>query len=239
MNALRLAVATGAGISAESGVPTFRDADGLWHGRRPEEVATPEAFRRDPEDVWNFYLARRRNLLAVRPNAGHEAVAAWQERFGGAPVITQNVDGLHQCAGSREVIELHGSIWRRHCQDCGSARPDEAVELNGKLPRCSCGGLMRPSIVWFGENLPDKAFERARLLARAVRVLVVVGTSNLVYPAASIPLAALAAGVTVIEVNPEPTPLTAQGVLFRQGTAGAILPTLDGELEGLLGAPGR
>jgi NAD-dependent deacetylase len=137
------------------------------------------------------------------------------------------------------VIELHGSIWRRHCQDCGSSQPDEMIEMDGKLPRCSCGGLLRPSVVWFGENLPEEAFARARLLARTVRVLVVVGTSNLVYPAASIPLAALASGITVIEVNPEPTPLTSQGVLFRRGTAVEVLPTLGDEIEELLKEQGE
>ncbi len=228
VSALRIAVATGAGISAESGLPTFRDAGGLWEGRRPEEVATPGAFARDPVDVWNFYLFRRRSYGSVMPNAGHRAIASWQERFGEVPVITQNVDGLHQSAGSTRVLELHGSIWRRHCHACGRAQDDRALELeDGAVPRCACGGSMRPSVVWFGESLPEGVFDEARAIVESVDLLFVVGTSNLVYPAASLPLNALAAGVKVVEVNPGETPLSSRATRFIRGPAAAILPGID------------
>jgi NAD-dependent deacetylase len=231
----RIAVATGAGISAESGIATFRGPGGFWHGRRPEDVATPEAFRRDPRDVWEFYLARRRALVEARPNPGHLAIAEWQATFGACPVITQNVDGLHQAAGSREILELHGTIWRRRCARCGREEEDRRTDLEeGKVPACGCGGLFRPSIVWFGESLPAGLMETAVALAGSVRVLVVVGTSNLVYPAASIPLAALASGAHVIEVNPRPTSLTPRVTRFIEGKAGEVLPNLLPELGVIL-----
>lgn len=218
-------------MSAESGVPTFRDPGGLWEGRRPEDVATPEAFQRDPSDVWEFYLARRRALKGVQPNAGHEAIAAAQEFFGGLPVITQNIDGLHQAAGSRDVIELHGSIWRRFCVRCGRLEEDAVVAFaDGDVPPCPCGGLLRPDVVWFGEELRDGAMDRALALARAAETLIVVGTSNVVYPAAAIPLEALEAGVEVIEVNPQPTPLSNAASRFIQGPAAACVPPLLEEL---------
>lgn len=232
----RLAVATGAGISAESGVPTFRGPDGLWHGRRPEDVATPQAFRRDPVDVWEFYYARRRNLLAVAPNAGHRTIAAWQDEFGACPVITQNIDSLHQAAGSRKVLELHGSLWRARCEECGAIREDRTVEAaETGVPQCSCGGRLRPDVVWFGESLAPGIMESAVAIASRVRLLVVVGTSNLVYPAASIPLAALAAGAVVIEVNPEPTSFSPRATRFIAGKAGEVLPTLSPLIAEMLG----
>ncbi len=216
-------------MSAESGVPTFRDGtDALWQGRRPEEVATPEAFTRNPEDVWSFYMARRKNLHSVRPNEGHKAIAGAQELFGDFQVITQNVDGLHQAAGSRRVLELHGSIWRARCGRC--ARSEEDRRTEGELPYCRCGGLMRPDVTWFGEDLPEGAMAEALATAGAVKVLIVIGTSNMVYPAASIPLAALEAGATVIEVNPQPTPLSRHVSRFIQGPAAACVPPLLHEL---------
>ncbi len=229
---MKIVVATGAGMSAESGVPTFRGPDGLWNGRRPEDVATPGAFRRDPKDVWEFYLARRRELMACHPNAGHRAVAGWQERWGECPVITQNVDGLHQAAGSADVLELHGSIWRTRCADCGLTTQDRRTMLDDEqVPLCGCGGLLRPDIVWFGEELPHQVLARAQLLATTVDVLVLVGSSNLVYPAASIPLMALAAGVKVIEVNIDPTPFSDRVTRFIQGSAAEVLPALRGSLS--------
>lgn len=227
METISLAVATGAGISAESGIPTFRDAGGLWEGYRPEDVATPEAFRRDPKLVWQFYLDRRKTALKVSPNPGHLAIAQWQERFGEVPVITQNIDGLHQRAGSRRVLELHGSLWKRYCLACHRKEEDLATEMpGGEMPRCACSGMLRPSIVWFGESLPEDALEESFRLARSVKRLVVVGTSNQVYPAASIPLLALEAGAEVIEVNPQETPLSSQASRFIKGKAGEILPEL-------------
>ena len=230
MNPL-VAVATGAGISAESGVPTFRGSGGLWNGRRVEDVATPQAFVNDPENVWGFYLERRRNLLEVKPNAGHLAIAAWQERFEGLTVITQNVDGLHQRAGSKRVIELHGTIWARHCNRCQHREDDFSTSLiNNCLPKCKCGELMRPSAVWFGEELPEKSIADAFDIVNMVKVLVVVGTSNAVYPAAALPIHALSAGATVIEVNPERTSLSSKAHLFIQGAAGKILPELESKI---------
>lgn len=231
-------MASGAGISAESGVPTFRGPDGLWNGRRPEDVATLRAFRRDPVDVWEFYHARRRQLLQVVPNAGHRAIASWQERYGEVPVITQNVDGLHQIAGSRDVLELHGSLWRARCMECGVVIEDRTVSASEKgemgvegISHCACGGMMRPDIVWFGEELPREITARAVSIATSVDILVIVGTSNLVYPAASIPLQALASGVRVIEVNIEPTPLSSRVTKFVQGSATEILPQLESEFH--------
>lgn len=220
-----IAVATGAGISAESGIPTFRDAGGLWEGRRPEDVATPAAFARDPESVWRFYLERRKTAISAAPNKGHHAIAEWQKEFLNVSVITQNIDGLHARAGSTKVLEIHGSLWRRKCCDCAFVEEDAATEME-ELPHCACGGLLRPDIVWFGESLPEAMIDEAFAIVRRVKCLVVVGTSNLVYPAAALPMAALAAGAAVIEVNPVRTTLSDRATLFVEGRAGDVLPTL-------------
>lgn len=211
-------------------MPTFRDAGGLWEGRRPEDVATPEAFARDPWDVWRFYLERRRTARSVSPNAGHAAIAGWK-----CPVITQNIDGLHQRSGSEKVLELHGSLWERRCVVCGAVEADLETDFD-EPPRCACGELYRPNIVWFGEALPEATMEEAFAIARSVRCLIVVGTSNLVYPAAAIPLAALAAGAAVIEVNPRPTALSERATRFIEGKAGDVLPGLAEEIERILGS---
>lgn len=224
----RVAVMTGAGVSAESGVPTFRGSGGLWEGRRAEDLATPGAFRADPLRVWRFYEERRRNLTTVRPNPAHRVLASWQDRFPVYTLITQNVDGLHRAAGSPEVLELHGSIWRVRCWSCGKEREDRTVPFPELPPRCpSCGGVERPAVVWFGEDLPHAVFTAAAEAAAAADVMVVVGTSALVYPAAGLVSVTAGRGGAVIEVNPEPSALADHAAVALRGPAGVLLPRLD------------
>ncbi|NOX59508.1 MAG: NAD-dependent deacylase [Planctomycetes bacterium] len=228
-SAERVVSLTGAGISAESGVPTFRDPDGLWEGVRPEEVATPEAFGRDSDFVWRFYLQRRSKLQAVCPNSGHNVIARWESRFPHFDLITQNVDGLHQLAGSKRIICLHGDIWIDRCTQC--AFEQRATDVSESIPRCSkCDGLARPGVVWFGEQLPHGAFERAVEQSSQAQVVLVVGTSSQVYPAASLAGVAQSAGAFVVEVNPEATSLSSLADVILQGPAGEILPRLEARL---------
>jgi NAD-dependent deacetylase len=221
-----VAVLTGAGISAESGVPTFRGPGGLWRQYRPEELATPEAFRRDPRLVWEWYDWRRQRIAQARPNAGHEALVRLERSKPLFWLITQNVDGLHERAGSRRVIKLHGDIWLVRCVACGREQRDERVPLPELPPRCACGGLLRPGVVWFGEALPPGAWEAAEQAVREAEVLLVVGTSAVVYPAAGLIPLAQACGARVIEVNPEETPMSARLDCSLRGPAGVILPAL-------------
>jgi NAD-dependent deacetylase len=231
--ATRVAVLTGAGVSAESGVPTFRGGGGLWEGQPVEKVATPEAFLDDPERVWRFYEQRRRNLLPVRPNPAHSVLARWQERFPHYTLITQNVDGLHQAAGTRNVLELHGNIWRVRCSGCGRERLEQAVPLPELPPRCaSCGALERPAVVWFGEVLPQDVLTQAWEAAEQAQVLVVVGTSAVVYPAAGLLEVTARRGGTVVEVNPEPSALAFIAAIALRGPAGDVLPRLAVRIEG-------
>ncbi len=205
-----MAVLTGAGVSAESGVPTFRGPQGLWRNYRPEELATPGAFRRDPHLVWEWYAWRRGLIAACRPNAAHDTLAEMGACLDDLILITQNVDGLHRLAGSRNVVELHGNIWRLRCtRDCRPPWEDRAVPLPEIPPRCPrCGALARPDVVWFGESLPGEALDAAFAAARRCRLMLVVGTSAVVQPAASLPLLALQGGARVVEINPQPTPLS-------------------------------
>ena len=230
-NATRVSALTGAGVSAESGIPTFRGAGGLWEGHRIEEVATPEAFRADPAAVWRFYEARRRAARDAAPNAGHRALAAMEARFPEFLLATQNVDGLHRRAGSRKLVELHGSIERRYCVSC--RRTEEDLEPIASLPpKCTgCGGMMRPDIVWFGEPLPVDAWSDAQEAARESEVYLVIGTSAEVYPAAGLALVAADAGARVFEINPAETPLSP---VF----AGAIREPSGVALPGVLAALG-
>ncbi|HXG63276.1 MAG TPA: NAD-dependent protein deacylase [Planctomycetota bacterium] len=223
-----VAALTGAGVSAESGLATFRGAEGLWKGRRPEDLATPEAFARDPKRVWEWYEARRRAVAAARPNAAHEALAALEARRPGFTLITQNVDGLHTRAGSRRVLEIHGCLWRTRCCSCGEVREDRRVPLPAIPPRCACEGLLRPDVVWFGEPLPFELLSRAFRAVDACDVLIVAGTSGAVQPAGSMGLRALARGAAVIEVNVERTPLSEEATVFLEGRAGEVLPVLAG-----------
>lgn len=222
----RIALLSGAGMSAESGVPTFRDAQtGLWARFRPEDLATEDAFRANPASVWDWYAMRRGMLARVVPNAGHEAVAAFQQRHPGRlTVITQNVDGLHQRAGSPGVLALHGSIledkWLDAPRPCCLAQPP----VQGRPPRCGvCGNLRRPAVVWFGEMLPADVLASAEQAAQACELMLVVGTSGVVYPAAGL---ARTAGGRMVVVNPEPSDLDDAAEAVLRGTAATLLPQL-------------
>jgi NAD-dependent deacetylase len=221
---------TGAGISAESGIPTFRDAlTGLWSKYRPEDLATPEAFLRDPKMVWDWYAWRRERVAGMQPNAGHRALAKLEADAvaagAGFTLVTQNVDGLHHAAGSRRIHELHGNIRGVKCFDSG--HPAESWSAGESPPRCAqCGSWLRPDVVWFGEMLPPGELEAATAASAACEVFLSIGTSGLVEPAASLAFAALDRGATVIEVNPERTPLTGHATFVLQGAAGTVLPML-------------
>jgi NAD-dependent deacetylase len=222
-----VAVLTGAGVSAESGVPTFRDAQtGLWARYDPRELATPEAFARNPALVWDWYAQRRAMLSKVEPNPAHFALAGIEQRVPGFLLATQNVDGLHRRAGSRKLVELHGNILRVRCSACGMRA--EAWG-DGSPPRCrACDGYLRPDVVWFNEMLPEDAQAAAAEAASRCDVYIVAGTSAEVYPAAALPYAALRHGACVIEVNPDATPLTPSASIALQGKAGEVLPRLAG-----------
>ena len=225
----RLAVLSGAGMSAESGVPTFRDAQtGLWSRFDPMQLASPEGFRADPPLVWRWYAWRRGLVADARPNAGHLALAQAAGRFESLRIVTQNVDGLHQRAGSREVIEVHGNILRSRCLgECG-VRYEHPQDLPvGEPPRCpGCGSWLRPDVVWFGEMLDPARLGAAEEAVARADALLVVGTSGLVYPAAGLPLRARRAGARVIVVNPQPTELDPVADVVVSGAAGVVLPAL-------------
>jgi len=222
-----VAVLTGAGVSAESGVPTFRDAGGQWERFRPQDLASPEAFERDPGFVWRWYDARRGDVAAVAPNAGHTALARLEARVADFTLVTQNVDGLHQAAGSNNVRELHGSLWRLRCTACGGEGPDQRVPLPELPPHCGdCGGLLRPAVVWFGEMLPGDVLEGAAAAFSRAEAVLVAGTSAVVEPAASLPLLGQENGARLIEVNPEATPLSGEVDVSLRGTSAEVLPEL-------------
>jgi NAD-dependent deacetylase len=225
--ARRVVALTGAGISAESGIPTFRDAQtGLWARFRPEELATPDAFRRGPRLVWDWYEWRRGLVSQAGPNPGHRALARLETLVPEFTLVTQNVDGLHQRAGSRRVVELHGNIHRNKCFAEGMA-VNEWSDTGERPPRCPrCGAHLRPDVVWFGETLPAQALAEADAAARECEALLSIGTSAAVFPAAQLPLTALESGAMVIEVNKDPTPLTAVATFSLLGQAGELLPRL-------------
>jgi NAD-dependent deacetylase len=226
----RLTVLTGAGVSAESGVPTFRGKEGLWQGFRATDLATPQAFSRDPKLVWNFYNWRRQLLAPLQPNPAHEALVRLEEKIPQFWLVTQNIDDLHRRAGSRNLIELHGNIWMVRCSRCQKVNRNDEVPLP-ELPTCEdCGGLLRPHVVWFGEQLEPAILERAIVEARSCDTMLVIGTSALVQPAASLALHAKEEGARVVEINLEPTPYSGHLDLVLQGKAGEILPQLVEEL---------
>lgn len=221
-----VAVLTGAGSSAESGIPTFRDAAGLWKGFRPEDVASPEAFDRNPGFVWEWYESRRSSVAAAQPNAGHRALAAFERRCANFTLITQNVDGLHGRAGSRRVLEIHGSLWRVRCTGCGETREELRTPLPELPPRCACGAILRPGVVWFGEALEPALLGEAWRAAESADFFLVAGTSGQVQPAASLAEAALARGAAVVEINLEATPLSPRATVALQGGCAVLLPAL-------------
>ncbi len=227
--ALKIAVLTGAGISRESGIPTFRGTDGLWRNYSPEQLATPEAFARDPRLVWEWYDWRRSVIQKAQPNAGHLALAKLEQRKYAFTLITQNVDGLHDRAGSKNVLKLHGDIWQVRCQGCGSVERNEgpaAIHYRTLPPRCPCGGLLRPGVVWFGESLPADLWEQALEASAQAQLFLVVGTSAVVYPAAGLAEVARQAGARLAVVNPEATPIDSLADWVLRGPSGELLPRL-------------
>ena len=221
-----IVVLTGAGVSAESGVPTFRGPGGLWRDFRPEDLATPEAFERDPRLVWEWYEWRRAKIASAEPNLGHYALVTLEKRVPEFTLVSQNVDGLHARAGSRGLLEIHGSLWRTRCLACGDVREDRRTPLPSLPPRCPCGGPLRPDVVWFGEALPGELLERAVAALEVCDLMLVVGTSGLVQPAASMGERVLARGVPVVEVNADPTPRSARYTHSLLGRSGDLLPRL-------------
>jgi len=219
-------VLTGAGISADSGVPTFRGADGLWRNFRAEDLATPEAFARDPRLVWEWYNWRRELIATKKPNPAHYAVADLERRLERCWLITQNVDGLHRTAGSQKLSEIHGNIWKVRCTRCSRVDENREVPI-AILPSCAaCGGLLRPHIVWFGESLASEDLDRSYEALGRCEVLLIIGTSGIVYPAASFAPVAKAAGAFVVEINLDPTPHTELVDVSLQGRAKDVVPEL-------------
>jgi NAD-dependent deacetylase len=242
--ARHVAVLTGSGISAESGIPTFRDAQtGLWARYSPEELATPEAFARDPQLVWRWYRWRRELVRAAQPNAGHRALVELAGLSPQLTLVTQNVDGLHQRAGARDVIEFHGNLFDERCGACSAPHTPAHDDPDGaaaSLPRClQCGGLLRPGVVWFGEAIPARALVAAEDAAQDCDVFLSVGTSSLVFPAAALASSARHHGATVVEVNPNATPLTGDADFVLAAPAGQALVAALTSTCGSARAPGR
>jgi len=224
-DARAVCVLTGSGISAESGLPTFRGPGGVWRTHRVEELASPEGFAQDPVLVWTWYNERRAAHRDARPNAGHLALAALEPRYADFTLATQNVDSLHVRAGSKNVLELHGHLREARCDACGARRPLEG-ELRASEIAHGCGGRFRPDIVWFGEPLPAEIWSRAASAARRADVVLVVGTSGVVEPAASLGTRIPRPDAFVIEVNPEETAITARADAVLRGAAASVLPRL-------------
>lgn len=237
----RVVVFTGAGVSRESGLATFRDADGVWARHRPEEVATPEAFAARPATVWRFYAQRFEQLATAEPNPAHRAIARSETRFPSWVVVTQNVDGLHERAGSRDLLELHGTLTRARCAGCGERTPmaEAVVRSPDEPPVCGCGGRLRPDVVWFGEVLPEEVLARAVREAQSCDLLLSVGTSAQVFPAAGLIEQAYRAGAAVVEINPEETGFSHLADLRLAAPAGTAVPALLDRLAELGGRSGE
>ena len=220
---------TGAGASAEAGIPTFRGKGGLWDKYKPEELATPHAFSKDPKKVWEWYKWRMSIISRAKPTRAHEVLAKWEERGISMGVVTQNVDGLHQVAGSKNVVELHGSVWRVRCSSCGIKYDLEFGRIpEEELPTCRrCHGLLRPDVVWFGEPIPHDQFNRAQKMFSEAEVILVIGTSGAVMPAAMLPINAAMEGKVLIEINPEETNLSSFSTIKIREPAGKAFDKLD------------
>jgi NAD-dependent deacetylase len=225
-SAASVAALTGAGISAESGIPTFRGPGGLWRSYRPEDLATPEAFARDPKLSWEWYDWRRSVIAMAEPNAGHVALASIEQRTPRFTLVTQNVDGLHDRAGSRRLLRIHGDIWTLRCTVCRREWRDLRPSLPELPPKCDCGAMARPGVVWFGETLPDGVWREAFEAARSAELMLVIGTSAVVYPAAGLVELVKAAGAKVIEINPAETPVSGLVDLSWRAPAAEALPQL-------------
>jgi NAD-dependent deacetylase len=219
-------VFTGAGISAESGVPTFRGPGGYWRTFKPEDLATPGAFQRDPKLVWEWYDWRRQRIAEAQPNAGHLALVELEERKPRFTLVTQNVDGLHDRAGSRNVFKLHGDIWWMKCSSCRLRWRDDRVAIFDLPPRCSCGALARPDVVWFGENVPKEPYRAAEEAILQAQVFLSIGTSAQVVPASNLISLAKWAGAKVIELNLEETWISDKIDASLRGKAAELLPQL-------------
>lgn len=224
LSAKKVVILSGAGVSAESGISTFRDKDGLWEKFKPEDLATPSAFERNPKMVWEWYAYRRKKIQSVKPNPAHVAIAQMEKFFSEFLLVTQNVDNLHQKAGSRKLLELHGNIKRNKCFACEKISSNSKSDSKTVPPLCPCGGYLRPDVVWFGELLPEGALESAQRASLEAEVFFSVGTSAIVYPAASLPFLAKEAGGFVVEINMEETEITPAVDEMLLGKAGEILP---------------
>lgn len=216
---------TGAGISAESGIPTFRGKDGIWNKLKPEELANFDAFMRNPELVWEWYKHRKKIIHDSQPNPAHLTIAEIQKYFDEVIVVTQNIDNLHRRAGSGKIFELHGNIERNFCINCKKYY-DDKLDFSGGVPKCHCGGLIRPDVVWFGEMLPEDQFNGGEKASISCDVFFVVGTSAIVYPAAGLVYAARHSGVMVVEVNTERTEISSLADYSYFGKAGEVLPEI-------------
>lgn len=226
-DASNITVLSGAGISAESGIPTFRGEDGLWKNFRPEDLATPDAFSKDPKLVWEWYEWRRKLIKDSKPNPGHYALADFEQQVSDYTLITQNIDGLHQLAGSRNIVEMHGNLWQIRCTSCGNIEQNFEVPFKELPPLCkNCNSLGRPNIVWFGEVIPMPIIDKSLMAIENCQVMLIIGTSGVVEPAASMGLIAKQTGKTVIEINLEPTPNSNFYDLSINGKSGEILPQI-------------
>lgn len=222
----RITILTGAGVSAESGLGTFRGKEGIWNKMRPEELASMSGFLANPQLVWEWYSYRRSLLAAAQPNPAHVALAEWESNCPDFTLITQNVDGLHQLAGSKNVLELHGNIRVNRCLKCEGELEHEPEQYIDGVPYCSCGGKLRPGVIWFGEMLPEEVLMKAFQAAEACDLFVVAGTSGVVYPAASLPEIATEYGALTIEVNLEPTPFTSRAHFHLAASASTAIPAI-------------